>query len=385
MYFTRRLASSSAINMGELNIYARKKQSKVNIRQLLETGRGAQLHDYNPASPSAPLSKEAAQRVQIQVACFLHRELPVRLAHRVVELQSIPIMRESKYVCEVISWYTQSFQDIRSTQAPIDPEKEEAFHQVVNQVYSRHAHTLITMAKAAHEMRMMLHQDLDAFAEHAIVQDSLDKFYLSRIGLRTLIGQYLALRESSDDPDRVGIVDHSASPYAIAKNAINDATYMCTRTHGDAPQVTIHGRIDLDMATIPEYIHYILLELLKNSMRATVEFHGVDNEMPRIKVIIADGENNEDVVIKVSDEGGGIPRSHMKKIWSYLFTTADSANAQDFVISDDTSDFNVSSPLAGLGYGLPIARNYARHLGGDLAVMSMEGYGTDSFVYLARI
>jgi pyruvate dehydrogenase kinase 2/3/4 len=42
-----------------------------------------------------------------------------------------------------------------------------------------------------------------------------------------------------------------------------------------------------------------------------------------IKVIIADGSDNEDVVIKVSDEGGGIPRSNVKKIWSYLFTTAD--------------------------------------------------------------
>ena len=50
---------------------------------------------------------------------------------------------------------------------------------------------------------------------------------------------------------------------------------------------------------------YIMLELLKNSMRATVEWHGVDADFPPIKVIIADGNDNEDVVIKVSDEGGG--------------------------------------------------------------------------------
>lgn len=37
----------------------------------------------------------------MQVASFLHRELPIRLAHRIVELESIPLMRESKYVCEV--------------------------------------------------------------------------------------------------------------------------------------------------------------------------------------------------------------------------------------------------------------------------------------------
>ena len=41
-------------------------------------------------------------------------------------------------------------------------------------------------------------------------------------------------------------------------------------------------------------LSYMLLELLKNSMRATVELHGVDN-MPPIRIIIADGEDNEDV------------------------------------------------------------------------------------------
>jgi pyruvate dehydrogenase kinase 2/3/4 len=91
-------------------------------------------------------------------------------------------------------------------------------------------------------------------------------------------------------------------------------------------------------------------------------------------------------VIKVSDEGGGIRRSDIKKIWSYLFTTANTDTINKFVISDsNSSDFNVASPMAGLGYGLPISRNYARHLGGDLVLMSMEGYGTDGFVYLSRI
>lgn len=56
--------------------------------------------------------------------------------------------------------------------------------------------------------------------------------------------------------------------------------------------------------------------------RATAEFHGTEN-MPPIRIVIADGEDNEDVVIKVSDEGGGIARSHIMRIWSYLFTTAD--------------------------------------------------------------
>ena len=120
---------------------------------------------------------------------------------------------------------------------------------------------------------------------------------------------------------------------------------------------------------------YIMLELLKNSMRATVEWHGVDAEFPPIKVIIADGTDNEDVVIKVSDEGGGIPRSNTKKIWSYLFTTAD-PKIQEDMVGDNKGDHSTDSPLAGLGYGLPISRSYCRYFGGDLSIMSMEGYGT---------
>ena len=48
-------------------------------------------------------------------------------------------------------------------------------------------------------------------------------------------------------------------------------------------------------------------------------------------------------------------------------------------------DHSVDSPLAGLGYGLPISRSYARYFGGDVSIMSMEGYGTHAFVYLTRL
>jgi hypothetical protein len=53
------------------------------------------------------------------------------------------------------------------------------------------------------------------------------------------------------------------------------------------------------LSLVPSHISYVLLELLKNSMRATVEKHGTDT-MPAIRIVIADGEDNEDVVIKVS-------------------------------------------------------------------------------------
>ena len=48
------------------------------------------------------------------------------------------------------------------------------------------------------------------------------------------------------------------------------------------------------------------------------------------------------------------------------------------------SHFFLSSQ-AGFGYGLPVTRLYARYFGGDLQVMSMEGYGTDAYLHLNKL
>jgi len=229
----------------------------------------------------------------------------------------------------------------------------------------------------------MIMQPLDFQMEST--HEFLDSFYMCRIGIRVLIGQYLALRQPPME-HYIGIICSQTSPYEIVKRAIDDASFMCVRKYGDAPEVMITGKLEQTFPYVPTHLHYIILELLKNSMRATVDWHGIDAiDFPPIKVVIADGDDNEDVVIKVSDEGGGIPRSNMKKIWSYLFTTADPAIQHGMVALNQADDHAIDSPLAGLGYGLPISRSYCRYFGGDLSIMSMEGHGTDAFVYLRRL
>lgn len=42
-------------------------------------------------------------------------------------------------------------------------------------------------------------------------------------------------------------------------------------------------------------------------------------------------------------------------------------------------------PLAGFGHGLPISRLYARYFGGDMQLVSMNGLGTDAYLYLKRL
>jgi pyruvate dehydrogenase kinase 2/3/4 len=135
------------------------------------------------------------------------------------------------------------------------------------------------------------------------------------------------------------------------------------------------------------HLYYIFFELLKNSMRATCETHidaaqdHDEDSLPPVKVVVVDSASNEDIAIRISDHGGGMKRSDLPKVWSYFYTTA----WFDIHSTDLTADWEVhETPLAGLGFGLPLSRQYARYFGGDLQVVSLEGHGTDAYLHLGR-
>jgi pyruvate dehydrogenase kinase 2/3/4 len=159
--------------------------------------------------------------------------------------------------------------------------------------------------------------------------------------------------------------------------SVERANEICRRNYGDAPTIDVLGNVDLTFTYIPSHMGYMFFELLKNSLRATMEKHkDAHRAIPNVKVIIAGGE--QDVTIKIEDEGGGIRRSDLGRVWTYFYTTAIVPEVNDTY----TGDFD---PMAGLGYGLPLARLYARYFGGDLSILSMEGYGTDAYLYLNRL
>lgn len=88
--------------------------------------------------------------------------------------------------------------------------------------------------------------------------------------------------------------------------------------------------------------------------------HYVDDshlvELPPVKVVIVLADN--DLSIKISDEGGGIPLLRQGDLFDYFFTTA---LIDPFSNQDEVATMNMNhAPLAGYGYGLPISRLYAR-------------------------
>lgn len=182
--FVRNLSNEgkeTIVDEKDLQYYGRKTQTQVSLETLLEIGRGSRLEEYDYINSKA---KDRIDKICIQIACFLHRELPVRIAHRVLELNSLELFQESPSIQGVCQWYKTSFAQLRKAPVPMDLDKEEHFARVIESIYERHSATLITMAKGAHEIRTMLNQDSITFAESLDIQKRLDDFYMSRIGIR---------------------------------------------------------------------------------------------------------------------------------------------------------------------------------------------------------
>lgn len=313
-------------------------------------------------------------------AQFLHKELPIRIARRAIELESLPYgLSEKPAVLKVRDWYLDSFRDLRTFPEIKDPSDEKEFTQMIKAVKVRHNNVVPMMALGVQQLKkgmdpkMMVYEDLDE------IHQFLDRFYMSRIGIRMLIGQHVELHNPNPPPHCVGYIHTKMSPLEVARNASEDARVICMREYGSAPEVNIYGDPNFTFPYVPTHLHLMVFELVKNSLRAVQErFMDSDKVAPPVRIIVADGI--EDVTIKVSDEGGGIPRSGLPKIFTYLYSTARNP-------LDEVSDLGTANgvTMAGYGYGLPISRLYARYFGGDLQIISMEGYGTDAYLHLSRL
>ncbi len=101
--------------------------------------------------------------------------------------------------------------------------------------------------------------------------------------------------------------------------------------YGHTPKLRFKGHTDVTLPYIQMPLDYILPEVLKNAMRATVEHHAKlkgrplvdadEDDLPPVGVTIV--SNPIDFIIRISDRGGGIPHDKVDKIMKYNYTTAE--------------------------------------------------------------
>ncbi len=358
---------------GAMEPYASKHLTPVSIQQMLQL----------------PKSKT-------QVAPLLREELLIRVARRHRDMFDLPAgLLETEPVSRVIRLYHAFFRTLLELESPRNEEAHARFEAALRGFYTADGATLPSIALGMREWRQLRGDKLIQSGTNA----RLDDLFTARLSIRMLIAQHVEV------PGKAKIVRGLAAA-EVARSAFETTRAMCLRRFGVCPELRIEGHTDFKFTYVNTHLHHTLFELLKNSVRAVVEQHrGAQGEerrkrlalsrdglgadkLPPVVVVISGGK--EDVVIKVSDEGGGISRSDLaQRIWSYEYTTA---TDQDRRLNNPSGGVDVEKPFLtfrenfyGMGYGLPIARVFSRYLGGDLKIISTEGWGTDAYVYLNRL
>lgn len=165
--------------------------------------------------------------------------------------------------------------------------------------------------------------------------------------MRFLCGHYLALSSTPRD-GFVGLVQRGVSLTEVAQRAAVEAASICCHALGACPEIrmSVDRAGDGLVAAVPEYVHYVVLELLKNAMRATMQAHGhaaVDGaaatatteegreressggggdggdapirfaNVPEVTISVRT-EGEDDVMLIVADQGGGIPGDATDKV-----------------------------------------------------------------------
>lgn len=117
---------------------------------------------------------------------------------------------------------------------------------------------------------------------------------MSRIGVRLIISHHLMVGKG--DQESYGIINRKCTPAELATAAIDATRSLAYQHYGEAPDVEICGNTDLTFPYVDMHMFLCLFELLKNSLRATIETHRDANVLPPVKLIIADGV--EDVTVR---------------------------------------------------------------------------------------
>ena len=338
-------------------------------------------------------------------------------------MQTLPYSAlTNEHISHVYELYYSAFERFRQVQEVNTLEDNDKFCNVLKHTLNEHLSVIPRLAMGVLEI-----QDL-------IGSDECDRFMTtllrSRISRRVIAEQHLALTETFHSPwhfpnakqsgmsaeeDFVGQIFLKCSAKEIIEKCASTASELAAKAYGPKvaiPKIVLQGHLETTFPYIPSHIEYMIGELLRNSIQAVVEQRGL-NEPPPIAVLICEAVQH--IIIRVSDQGGGIDRDILPYLWSFakgprrhrrlqnlgqvpkLAATmqelqipsapsiADSANRTGEKHGSSLSSLSSRPPDLKLGMGLPMSKIYAEYWAGSLELHSLEGYGCDAFLQISRL
>ncbi|KZT24472.1 alpha-ketoacid dehydrogenase kinase [Neolentinus lepideus HHB14362 ss-1] len=416
---TKRFQSTSALQFyqnRQLELYASKEAKRLTLRQLVFFGRS--------------MNEERL----IQSANYVRTELPVRIAHRIRDLQTLPyVVVTQEGVARVYELYWSAFEKFRRYPEIKTMSDNEAFCTFLQNILEDHATVIPSLSLGLSLSSPYLPPDeLDSFMRRMLV---------SRISRRVLAEHHIALsnhvagRSALPGEGNVGIIDTTLNVSESIRKCVKflrerpfdleDDQVVVQDEDRAWPDVLVEGHLNTKFSYIKEHLEYIVFELLKNSMRATGLKHQDKPVLPPILATIA--ASTDEIGIRISDQGGGLVIPYITSP-SDLFSFSHIRNAARLETSrigalrtvssskhgmkatmneqmqwwkrrqrDSAPTLRADAPIediemeAGvaphprIGIGLPMSNIFARYFGGSLELVSLDGWGTDVYVRLPKL
>jgi pyruvate dehydrogenase kinase 2/3/4 len=384
-------------------------------------------------------------------------------------MQTLPyVVVTNPHISQVYELYYKAFESLRRVREIKTLEDNEKFCKKISETLHEHLTVIPKLAMGVLECRdLMKPEDMDKFmntilrsvrfppASYTNPQQSSQIALTNRpqrISRRVIAEQHLALTETFSSPwhfspstssspenlssspetgEFVGEVFLKCNAGEIISRCFNTITSLSTLTYPSTDLPTLHltGHLSATFPYILSHLEYIIGELLRNSIQAIVERQNASPppkgwdpaHPPPIEVTVCEAQQH--VIIRVSDQGGGIPRDILPHLWSFSKGPRSSqrlenlnqvpkmaATLQELRVSSDIPSLHTASsgvpgegpssssghdsslsslssrpPNLRLGMGLPLSRVYAEYWAGSLEIHSLEGYGVDAFLQISKL
>lgn len=381
----------------------------------------------------AGFGKKLSKQKIVHSANFVRLELPIRLAMRIRDLQTLPFgIANNFHLGQIYESYYHLFNAFRKIPPINTLEDNDRFCETLSSLLDSHIFNLSHLMMGALEVSILTN----------FPQEDLDKFMStmvrSRISRRLIVEEHLSMTEnyrslpnSNKAPDYIGELFHTCNArdnfQEVAQLIKNSMTEFYPNEE-NMPDLEIEGDLDTTFPFMVPHLHYLFGEILRNSYEAVIQTYKgrTSKKLPPIKITIIDSKKH--VLFRISDQGGGVAHSKLANIWSFgknsklarkslanfhripglqLYSNLQVTAAGSSVINtpeqdsllDQTSLSNISpkskkSTLDSLivrpheyklGLGLPMCKIYADYWNGSLLMNSLEGYGSDTCLTLSKL
>lgn len=312
-------------------------------------------------------------QLEVERAMLIHQEIPHRLRAATTLLHNAPFeLSKFRLFREVVEAYRTLGLRVSKMPEPTTAEDARASSASLHRMLKAFRIPLFTggfetraLAIAIAELRQSHQEEWHSSG----MVDTMDKFAAElstlRISSKLLIDHACA----GNHRRNLGVVHRNYDPRRCASTTVSHAHNLVEKLGNECPdiQIRLHSEAFPEHATlglVPTHVQYVLIELVKNALQATLD-NAKGSRLPPVTVDILQSE--ELTTFTVCDAGAGIPAETLPHIWSYAYTST-GVHPSEVGLAQMT--------ISGCGVGLALSRTYARYFGGSLKLHETSADGS---------